>query len=130
MTDFRQVKNIKRTDTNSKIRNNANFLTSYIDKKNSLSEDRDSREFIDLDLAKRIDEQNQYESNLLSLENELRINLDLQPFKNFDEYLDADDEERNKKFNDLVLKEAAKILIDQIEFNADQSTNLLTVNSN
>ena len=36
----------------------------------------------------------------------------------------------NKKFNDLVLKEAAKILIDQIEFNADQSTNLLTVNSN
>ena len=130
VTDFRQVKNIKRTDTNSKNRNNANFLTSYIDKKNSLSEDRDSREFIDLDLAKRIDEQNQYESNLLSLENELRINLDLQPFKNFDEYLDADDEERNKKFNDLVLKEAAKILIDQIEFNADQSTNLLTVNSN
>ena len=50
--------------------------------------------------------------------------------ENFDEYLDADDEERNKKFNDLVLKEAAKILIDQIEFNADQSTNLLTVNSN
>ena len=39
-------------------------------------------------------------------------------------------QERNKKFNDLVLKEAAKILIDQIEFNADQSTNLLTVNSN
>ena len=56
--------------------------------------------------------------------------MDLQPFKNFDEYLDADDEERNKKFNDLVLKEAAKILIDQIEFNADQSNNLLTVNSN
>ena len=45
-------------------------------------------------------------------------------------YLDADDEERNKKFNDLVLKEAAKIFIDQIEFNADQGTNLLTVNSN
>ena len=130
VTDFRQVKNIKRTDTNSKNRNNANFLTSYIDKKNSLSEDRDSREFIDLDLAKRIDEQNEYESNLLSLENDLRRNLDLQPFKNFDEYLDADDEERNKKFNDLVLKEAAKILIDQIEFNADQSNNLLTVNSN
>ena len=56
--------------------------------------------------------------------------MELQPFKNFDEYLDADYEERNKKFNDLVLKEAAKILIDQIEFNADQSTNLLTVNSN
>ena len=130
VTDFRQVKNIKRTDTNSKNRNNANFLTSYVDKKNGLSEDRDSREYIDLDLAKRIDEQNEYESNLLSLENELRINLDLQPFKNFDEYLDADDEDRNKKFNDLVLKEAAKILIDQIEFNADQSTNLLTVNSN
>ena len=86
MTDFRQVKNIKRTDTNSKNRNNVNFLTSYIDKKNSLSEDRDSREYIDLDLAKRIDEQNEYESNLLSLENELRRNLDLQPFKNFDEY--------------------------------------------
>ena len=50
--------------------------------------------------------------------------------EDFDEYLDADDEERNKKFNDLVLKEAAKILIDQIEFNADQSTNLFTVNSN
>ena len=130
VTDFRQVKNIKKTDTNSKNRNNANFLTSYVDKKNGLSEDRDSREYIDLDLAKRIDEQNEYESNLLSLENELRINLDLKPFKNFDEYLDADDEERNKKFNDLVLKEAAKILIDQIEFNADQSTNLLTVNSN
>ena len=130
VTDFRQVKNIKRTDTNSKNRNNANYLTSYVDKKNGLSEYRDSREYIDLDLAKRIDEQNEYESNLLSLENELRINLDLQPFKNFDEYLDADDEERNKKFNDLVLKEAAKILIDQIEFNADQSTNLLTVNSN
>ena len=105
-------------------------MTSYVDKKNGLSEDRDSREYIDLDLAKWIDEQNEYESNLLSLENQLRRNLDLQPFKNFDEYLDADDEERNKKFNDLVLKEAAKILIDQIEFNADQSTNLLTVNSN
>ena len=105
-------------------------MTSYIAKKKSLSELRDSKEYIDLDLAKRINEQNEYESNLLSLENELRINLDLQPFKNFDEYLDADDEERNKKFNDLVLKEAAKILIDQIEFNADQSTNLLTVNSN
>jgi hypothetical protein len=56
--------------------------------------------------------------------------LDLQTFKNFDEYLEAVDEERNKKFNDLVLNEAAKILIDQIEFNADQSNNLLTVNSN
>ena len=56
--------------------------------------------------------------------------MDLKPFKNFDEYLDADDEERNKKFNDLVLKEAAKILIDQIDFNADQSSSLLTVNSN
>ena len=56
--------------------------------------------------------------------------MDLQPFKNFDEYLDADGEERDKKYKDLVLEEAAKILIDQIEFNADQSTNLLTVNSN
>ena len=58
------------------------------------------------------------------------VGISLYILKNFDEYLDADDEERNKKFNDLVLKEAAKILIDQIEFNADQGTNLLTVNSN
>ena len=57
------------------------------------------------------------EEKRLFIENRFRVSVGLKPYLNFQEFLDADPEELNEFSEKMVLEEAARILIDQINFN-------------
>ena len=50
----------------------------------------------------------------LAIENDLRGSLDLDIFKSYEEFANSDGEEISDKKNEIILQEAAEILIDQI----------------
>ena len=50
----------------------------------------------------------------LAIENELRESLDLDIFESYEEFANSDGEEISDKKDEIILQEAAEILIDQI----------------
>ena len=65
----------------------------------------------------RKSEKRAQEEKRLFIENRFRVSVGLKPYLNFQEFLDADPEELNEFSEKMVLEEAARILIDQINFN-------------
>ena len=57
------------------------------------------------------------EEKRLFIENRFRVSQGLKPFLNFQDFLDSDPEEFNELSEKIVLEEAARILIDQINLN-------------
>ena len=62
----------------------------------------------------------------MSIENNLRESLGLDIFENYENFTDSDLDEISDKKEEIILKEAAQILIDQIIFK--ESSRLSFVN--
>ena len=57
------------------------------------------------------------ERSRVSIENNFRISIGLSAFNSYDELLDSDPEQISDKKDEIILNEAADILIDQISLN-------------
>ena len=61
------------------------------------------------------------EETILSMENRLRVSLELMPFETYDEFVNSDPEEISDLREEIVLKEAAEILVDSLILNQNPS---------
>ena len=55
------------------------------------------------------------------MENRLRVSLELMPFETYDEFVNSDPEEISDLREEIVLKEAAEILVDSLILNQNPS---------
>ena len=76
-----------------------------------------NKKLIPVNFLVRKSEKKAQEEKRLFIENRFRVSVGLKPFLNFQEFLDSDPEEFNELSEKIVLEEAARILIDQINFN-------------
>ena len=113
---FDAVSNIDLLQNFSKRRIYDSDLNQYIKSQKDLLEKELKKNLIPVNFQLRKSEKLASEEKRLFIENRFRVSLGLKPFLNFSEFIDADPEEINKKSEEIVLKEAAQILIDQINF--------------
>ena len=74
------------------------------------------KKLIPVNYQLRKSEKASQEEKRLFIENRFRVSVGLKPYLNYQEFLDADPEEINEFSEKMVLEEAARILIDQINF--------------
>jgi hypothetical protein len=89
-------------------------MDSYIRKSKNLINGDEIINLLPVNLNKRKLLRKKMEKERLNIENEFRISIGLDPFNSYKEYLDSDTEEIIDKKNEIILNEAANILIDQI----------------
>ena len=76
-----------------------------------------NKKLIPVNYLVRKSEKKAQEEKRLFIENRFRVSQGLKPFLNFQDFLDSDPEEFNELSDKIVLEEAARILIDQINLN-------------
>ena len=105
------LESIKRY-SNNRIKNS--FMNSYVKETKQLIEDENNKNLLPVNLTSRKYIKTKNEMKRLSIENELRESLDLDIFESYEEFANSDDEEISDKKDEIILQEAAEILIDQI----------------
>ena len=114
---FNSTSNVETIQNFSKKRVADSNFNEYIkDQKNQSKVELDKK-IIPVNYLLRKSEKRAQEEKRLFIENRLRVSIGLKPYLNFQEFLDADPEELNEFSEKMVLEEAARILIDQINFN-------------
>ena len=114
---FNSTSNVETIQNFSKKRVTDSNFSEYIkDQKNQSKVELDKK-VIPVNYLLRKSEKRTQEEKRLFIENRLRVSIGLKPYLNFQEFLDADPEELNEFSEKMVLEEAARILIDQINFN-------------
>jgi len=114
---FNSTSNIEMIQSFSKKRVSDSNLNEYIkDQKIQIKNELDKK-LIPVNYLVRKSEKKAQEEKRLFIENRFRVSVGLKPYLNFQEFLDADPEELNEFSEKMVLEEAARILIDQINFN-------------
>ena len=111
---FDQVSDISPLKRDSKNRIRKNSMDSYIRKSKNLINRDEITNLLPVNLNKRKILRKKIEKERLNIENNFRISIGLDPFTSYKEYLDSDSEEIIDKKNEIILNEAANILIDQI----------------
>ena len=105
------LESIKRY-SNNRIKNS--FMNSYVKETKQLIEDENNKNLLPVNLTMRKDIKIRNEMKRLAIENELRGSLDLDIFESYEEFANSDGEEISDKKDEIILQEAAEILIDQI----------------
>ena len=90
------------------------FMNSYVKETKQLIEDENNKNLLPVNLKTRKDLKTKNEMKRLAIENELRESLDLDIFESYEEFANSDGEEISDKKDEIILREAAEILIDQI----------------
>jgi carboxyl-terminal processing protease len=114
---FNSTSNIEMIQSFSKKRVSDSNLNKYIKDQKIQSKNELDKKLISVNYLLRKSEKRAQEEKRLFIENRFRVSVGLKPYLNFQEYLDADPEELNEFSEKMVLEEAARILIDQINFN-------------
>tara|TARA_B100000035_G_scaffold296543_1_gene288559 strand:+ start:3645 stop:5684 length:2040 start_codon:yes stop_codon:yes gene_type:complete len=114
---FNLTSNIEMIQSFSKKRISDSDLNEYINDQKNQSQDELDKKQIPVNYLVRKSEKKSQEEKRLFIENKFRVSIGLKPYLNFQEFLDADPEELNEFSEKMVLEEAARILIDQINFN-------------
>ena len=114
---FNSTSNIEMIQSFSKKRVSDSNLNKYIKDQKIQSENELDKKLIPVNYLLRKSEKRAQEEKRLFIENRFRVSVGLKPYLNFQEYLDADPEELNEFSEKMVLEEAARILIDQINLN-------------
>ena len=114
---FNSTSNIEIIQSFSKKRVSDSNLNEYIKDQKIHSKNELDKKLIPVNYLVRKSEKKAQEEKRLFIENRFRVSLGLKPYLNFQEFLDADPEELNEFSEKMVLEEAARILIDQINFN-------------
>ena len=114
---FNSTSNIEMIQSFSKKRVSDSNLNEYIKDQKIHSKNELDKKLIPVNYLVRKSEKKAQEEKRLFIENRFRVSVGLKPYLNYQEFLDADPEELNEFSEKMVLEEAARILIDQINFN-------------
>ena len=114
---FNSTSNIDMIQSFSKKRVSDSNLNEYIKDQKIHNKNELDKKLIPVNYLVRKSEKKAQEEKRLFIENRFRVSVGLKPYLNFQEFLDADPEELNEFSEKMVLEEAARILIDQINFN-------------
>jgi len=114
---FNSTSNIEMIQNFSEKRVSDSSLNEYIKDQKNQNLNEINKKLIPVNFLVRKSEKKAQEEKRLFIENRFRISVGLKPFLNFQEFLDSDPEEFNELSEKIVLEEAARILIDQINFN-------------
>mgnify|MGYP001347740064 FL=1 len=114
---FNSTSNIKMIQNFSEKRVSDSDLNEYIKDQKNQNLNEINKKLIPVNFLVRKSEKKAQEEKRLFIENRFRVSVGLKPFLNFQEFLDSDPEEFNELSEKIVLEEAARILIDQINFN-------------
>ena len=114
---FNSTSNIEMIQSFSKKRVSDSNLNEYIKDQRIQIKNESDKKLIPVNYLVRKSEKKAQEEKRLFIENRFRVSVGLKPYLNFQEFLDADPEEFNEFSEKMVLEEAARILIDQINFN-------------
>ncbi len=105
------LESIKKYSDN-RIKNSS--MNSYIKETNQLIEDENDKNLLPVNLSFRKEIKTKNEMKRLAIENELRNSMGLDVFESYEEFSNSDGMEISDKKDEIILKEAAEILIDQI----------------
>ena len=111
---FDSTSNIEMIQNFSKKRVSDSNLNEYIKDQKNQSFVELNKKLIPVNYLVRKSEKKAQEEKRLFIENRFRVSQGLKPFLNFQDFLDSDPEEFNELSEKIVLEEAARILIDQI----------------
>ena len=111
---FNSTSNIEMIQSFSKKRVSDSNLNKYIKDQKIQSKNELDKKLIPVNYLVRKSEKSAQEEKRLFIENRFRVSVGLKPYLNFQDFLDADPEELNEFSEKMVLEEAARILIDQI----------------
>ena len=111
---FENLTNLESIKRYSNNRIKDSFMNSYVKETKQLIEDENNKNLLPVNLTTRKDIKTKNEMKRLAIENELRGSLDLDIFESYEEFANSDGEEMSDKKDEIILQEAAEILIDQI----------------
>ena len=111
---FENLTNLESIKRYSNNRIKDSFMNSYVKETKQLIEDENNKNLLPVNLTTRKDIKTKNEMKRLAIENELRGSLDLDIFESYEEFANSDGEEISDKKDEIILQEAAEILIDQI----------------
>ena len=111
---FENLSNLESIKRYSNNRIKDSFMNSYVKETKQLIEDENNKNLLPVNLTTRKDLKTKNEMKRLAIENELRESLDLDIFESYEEFANSDGEEISDKKDEIILQEAAEILIDQI----------------
>ena len=114
---FDSTSNIEMIQNFSKKRVSDSNLNEYIKDQKNQNFVELNKKLIPVNYLVRKSEKKAQEEKRLFIENRFRVSQGLKPFLNFQDFLDSDPEEFNELSEKIVLEEAARILIDQINLN-------------
>ena len=111
---FENLSNLESIKKYSNNRIKDSSMNSYVKETKQLIEDENNKNLLPVNLTLRKDIKTKSEMKRLAIENELRGSLDLDAFESYEEFANSDGEEISDKKDEIILQEAAEILIDQI----------------
>ncbi len=118
---FNKVENIELLKTTSSNRTSSNEMSAYIEAQQEFYENEKNNNELPLDLEKRRFMKIQREEKILTMENNFRSYLSLVPFQDYEEFVSSDPEEISDLREEIVLREAAEILVDSLQLNETPS---------
>ena len=121
--ELSDLDSLKRYSDN-RIKNSS--MSLYLNETKKLFEKEKERNLLPVNLTIREKIREDKEIKRLSIENNLRKSLGLDVFENYENFTDSDLDEISDKKDEIILKEAAQILIDQIIYK--ESSRLSFVN--
>ena len=118
---FEGIQNLDLIRTTSSNRTNANEMKLYLEAQKDFYKNEKKLNQIPLSLEQRKILKFKREETILSMENRLRVSLELMPFETYDEFVNSDPEEISDLREEIVIKEAAEILVDSLILNQNPS---------
>lgn len=118
---FNKVENIELLKTTSSNRTSSNEMSAYIEAQQEFYEKEKNNNELPLDVEKRRFMKIQREEKILTMENNFRSYLSLVPFQDYEEFVSSDPEEISDLREEIVLREAAEILVDSLQLNETPS---------
>ena len=116
-----KVENIELLKTTSSNRTSSNEMSAYIEAQQEFYENEKNNNELPLDVEKRRFMKIQREEKILTMENNFRSYLSLVPFQDYEEFVSSDPEEISDLREEIVLREAAEILVDSLQLNETPS---------
>ena len=118
---FNKVENVDLLKTISSNRTNSNEMSIYISSQQDFYENEKNNNVVPINVEKRKSMKFAREAKILLMENTFRKSLNLDPFVTYDEFVKSDPEEISELREEIVLQEAAEILVDSLQFSETPS---------
>ena len=118
---FNKVENVDLLKTISSNRTNSNEMSIYLSSQQDFYENEKNNNVVPINVEKRKSMKFAREAKILLMENTFRKSLNLDPFVTYDEFVNSDPEEISELREEIVLQEAAEILVDSLQFSETPS---------